>query len=651
MLGQDNPSGIVITRHVEKTEVTYRYKAFISYSHTDKTAARGLHLRLETFRTPGNLAGSQGRWGDVEHKLTPVFRDRDELSTGSALGPVLQEALAGSEFLLVLCSPAAANSRWVNDEIRYFRSKHGDDHILAAIVDGDPAAPVGTGEAGCFPPALIEPPEGSSKPREPIAADFRKGGGGKQLAFLKVASGMLGVGLDDLVRRDAQRRQRQLTTIAAASFAGMLGAGWLAFTAYTQSIEANKQRVIAEHERDTATASLDFLVNIFEIANPATENPKTITALTILERGRNKIETELSGRPEVQAKLMGAMGNVYANLGEVDEAEKLFNITLAMPSLPLAERLSSKLSLAWLLYHRRQHEKARILVNEVQDALLSLSTETRQATEEKILLKGRALTIMAHIAAYGDFDKAKAIALYDDVRKTYMTSQKDQTLRLAQIDNNQGMEYANIGDHDSARKTLAAAYDKYRSVYGENHISSAETLHNIALSEFQAGRLEEAAQSEQKALIIFEDVLENNHPTIAAASLLLGRIKNALGDFSGSQSAMLKAAETYARAYGDDHEMVAVTLIYLSKYQSENKHTDEAFVSLAEAKRIYETLYPPDHANHGDLLVYSAIALNAANRKAEAIAACHEGLAIMEKSAAGDPAWMAENKTICEKIG
>ena len=50
------------------------------------------------------------------------------------------------------------------------------------------------------------------------------------------------------------------------------------------AIYAEGQRRVAVEQRDLAESSLDFLVGTFEIANPATENPRTITALTILDR-------------------------------------------------------------------------------------------------------------------------------------------------------------------------------------------------------------------------------------------------------------------------------------------------------------------------------------------------------------------------------
>ena len=77
------------------------------------------------------------------------------------------------------------------------------------IIDGEPGCPDG-GE--CFPPALRfeVDAEGhvTDRPAEPVAADAREHGDGKRGALLKLAAGLLGVKLDDLVQRDAARRAR-----------------------------------------------------------------------------------------------------------------------------------------------------------------------------------------------------------------------------------------------------------------------------------------------------------------------------------------------------------------------------------------------------------------------------------------------------------
>src|SRR6478735_5629120 len=97
-------------RHVPRLRT--RYYAFLSYSHKDKELADWLHGELEKFRVPSSLAGKLTANGVVPRRLTPIFRDQQDLSAGADLGEEIKAALAASQFLIVLCSPTAAKSRW-----------------------------------------------------------------------------------------------------------------------------------------------------------------------------------------------------------------------------------------------------------------------------------------------------------------------------------------------------------------------------------------------------------------------------------------------------------------------------------------------------------------------------------------------------------
>ncbi|RYZ71343.1 MAG: TIR domain-containing protein [Lysobacteraceae bacterium] len=189
------------------------YRAFISYSHTDKASATWLHRALEAYRIPSKLVGHATAEGEVPARLTPIFRDRDELPAAGDLSDELRKALAQSRFLVVVASPAAAQSRWVDEEVRQFKHLHGEGRVLALIVSGRP----GSGDATeCFPPSMRFKLDGQGNqttlPAEPIAADLREGGDGKRLAKLKLVAGLTGLPLDALVRRaDALgRRARAL---------------------------------------------------------------------------------------------------------------------------------------------------------------------------------------------------------------------------------------------------------------------------------------------------------------------------------------------------------------------------------------------------------------------------------------------------------
>ena len=150
------------------------YKAFISYSHTDQKCATWLHRKLENYRLPRLLVGTETQFGQVPRRLLPVFRDRDELPASSDLGGELRTALARSRFQIVVCSPSSAKSHWVNEEILSFKRMHGESRTLALIIEGEPYS----GDAReCFPAALrfrlAADGSLSDVPAEPIAADIR----------------------------------------------------------------------------------------------------------------------------------------------------------------------------------------------------------------------------------------------------------------------------------------------------------------------------------------------------------------------------------------------------------------------------------------------------------------------------------------------
>ncbi|WP_052816657.1 toll/interleukin-1 receptor domain-containing protein [Sphingobium fuliginis] len=172
------------------------YTAFLSYNHRDVRAARGLQRRLESYRLPKGAMRSDG-----ERRLGPIFRDRDELPAAADLSEAVKQALSRSAALVVLCSPHAAASPWVDKEIRLFRFLHPDRPILAAIIEGEPEE--------AFPPALQDG-------GEPLAADLRREGDGVRLGTLKIIAGLAGIGLDRLVQRDAQRRVRRVTAVTLA---------------------------------------------------------------------------------------------------------------------------------------------------------------------------------------------------------------------------------------------------------------------------------------------------------------------------------------------------------------------------------------------------------------------------------------------------
>lgn len=251
------------------------YAVFISYRHADNKEpgrqwANWLHDTLEGYVVPPELVGTANlRGGQVPASLYPVFRDEAELPADADLANNITQALDRSDLLVVLCSPRAVQSRYVAEEIRYFKNLGRSGRVLALMIDGEPNVTEDAAKPGleCLPEPLrygAAREDGSvdwSVRVEPIAADVRPQGrpeqgwtsaalygrelkkrqpalGSRELreavteydkrlneAVLKIVAGGLGVPFGVLTQRDqvralaAARRRSQVLMRLAAGFA------------------------------------------------------------------------------------------------------------------------------------------------------------------------------------------------------------------------------------------------------------------------------------------------------------------------------------------------------------------------------------------------------------------------------------------------
>ena len=228
----------MISRNGKQSMVALRYKAFISYSHEDEAFAAWLHDRLERYRVPLRIQPN-------ERRLGVFFRDREELAGGHMLSTAIVEALETSEYLIVICSPAAATSTWVAREIEAFLACGRKENTLLIVPDSSPRGAID------FPVALDKLDE------ELLAADARVPGDGKQGALLKLVAGLLKVRFDELVQRERRRQRQRLlligtgaTTIVVAILVSLL---------LVQGAERE-----AEERRQQAESFVGFLVDDIE---------------------------------------------------------------------------------------------------------------------------------------------------------------------------------------------------------------------------------------------------------------------------------------------------------------------------------------------------------------------------------------------------
>lgn len=231
----------------------YTYEAFISYRHVrrDRATARFVQRRIEGFRLPSELAERLGR-----KQLGRCFRDEDELPASDSLPSLVEDALARSRHLVVICSPEMRESHWVEREIELFSSYHGRDKVLLALSAGEPE--------DAFP-SLMVAFSADGQAREPLAADLRGSSRARRRdEALRLVAAIVGCGYDDLRQRERARRRGRMAATALVFAVASLA--FAAFALFQQAqIQENYEMALVRQseyladEADTLLARGDRL--------------------------------------------------------------------------------------------------------------------------------------------------------------------------------------------------------------------------------------------------------------------------------------------------------------------------------------------------------------------------------------------------------
>lgn len=274
---------------------SHKYWAFLSYSHQDNISVRAdgrsgcikwaewLHREIEAFQVPAEFRNRKTSTGELmPERFFPIFQDEKELPMSGDLGESIRQALRQSQFLIIICSPRSAVSRYVNEEVRYFKQLGRGNRILALIVDGEPNASLRnkcgiSQKLECFCPAMRHPlgrdgleDINRHDPQEPIAGDARIKSAeplreavqsdlrrGHRCVMdqmkLKLLAGLMGVGLDELARRDNERklseaRAKRRRILAVSSLFAILAA--VALLAATTAVRGKIQVYLSRNEAE-----------------------------------------------------------------------------------------------------------------------------------------------------------------------------------------------------------------------------------------------------------------------------------------------------------------------------------------------------------------------------------------------------------------
>ncbi len=192
---------------------TSKYFAFISFQSSDAREAVRLQHAIERYRLPAVLCKQDS---SIPRRIKPLYCYLNDMHAGEELMQELKSRMEQSRYLIVVCSPRAAKSAYINSGIDYFVSLGRRDCIIPIIVDGIPYS--NDPETECFPEALKRHFPKHSDPLQDhsiLGINIHEAGIGSRRkaydrAMLMVVARILQLDFDGLLLRDQQRSRRKM---------------------------------------------------------------------------------------------------------------------------------------------------------------------------------------------------------------------------------------------------------------------------------------------------------------------------------------------------------------------------------------------------------------------------------------------------------
>lgn len=276
--------------------MSYKYFAFISYSHKDKKWGEKIHRALLRYRFPSIVRKSASR--ELPNKIQPIFLDSDNLKSGHVWENI-KPALDQSRKLIVICSPHSAQpnadgKQWVNEEVSYFVSQGRAEDIIPIMVSGDLQT------SRC--PALLEQ-------SDILVHDVRRLGTIHTVS--NIVAGLVGLDPDELWRREARRIRNRNIRNTILAILGLCGLAALSLS-WFNSVKARER-----YRKESIKASKEIASHIVSRSSNGT-----------LEKRRDLILSNLSEldkitAPEIKAATMFQLGMGLAEVSAFDDAQEL----------------------------------------------------------------------------------------------------------------------------------------------------------------------------------------------------------------------------------------------------------------------------------------------------------------------------------------
>jgi non-specific serine/threonine protein kinase/serine/threonine-protein kinase len=413
--------------------------------------------------------------------------------------------------------------------------------------------------------------------------------------------------------------QRHRGGVTVATGLGLLLAGF----AVTQAVQLRR----TTRERDRANRITDFMTGMFKVSDPSESRGNNITAREVLDKASKDIDTGLSGDPELQAQLMGVMGNVYRNLGLYSRAEPLLERAVDIQSRVLGperpDTLRTITTLAWTLQQEGRFTEAEKLLRETLDI-------QRRVLGSEHLDTLRTITTLASTVQqegrYAEAEKFEREAL--DIDRRVLGLEHLDTLRTITT---LAAALQQDGQYPESEKLLREALDIERRVLGPEHPDTLRTTGNLAVSLEGQGRYAEEEKVQRDELDIELRVLGPEHPDALMTIADLAWTLQMEGRYPESEKLLRETLDIQRRVIGPEHRHTLRTIDKLAwALWSEGRHV-EAKTLFQEEHDIERRVLGPEHPDTLRSITFVAMALQQERRYTEAEKVLREALDVQRR--------------------
>lgn len=416
---------------------------------------------------------------------------------------------------------------------------------------------------------------------------------------------------DSLGYRATRFVQRNGLAVAMGTVALLLTVGQVTVALRAAARDRDQAQVI-QREASRAEAVTDFLVGLFEFTEGPDGLADTIRARTLVDRGADRILGSLDDQPDTKIQIMGAVAQVYGNLGLVDEELNLLEDALDMVrSQPDPEELQVARYLGRVADAHRKHGDSELAEPYFQEALEIYRRHPEEPLQAVFVLLGYGETA----ARLGRADSALAMnAEGTRIRARELGNDALSTLR-ARTD--RGVIFRANDQPDSARALYESLLPELRAKGDSARSLLAAVLNN-------QGYLLRTQEDLAGAEAAYREALDLERQLQLPSRLLmllnnLASVLNLQGKEAAAEGVLRERTQLARETWPEGHWRVGRTNETLATFFLGHDKPGEALPHAREALESYVTQIADEHqwTNRARLLLGTCLAELGRNQEAE----------------------------------